>query len=106
LRDMSEAQISDGKRLAQLLAGQRSCVSILTFEEAEALRIVHAAATELGRGVMEWSGGRGIYDMGPGGAGTGGATVSDTDHPAAALFFLSTMARSNVIVVMLDLLPH
>ena len=103
---MSEPQMSDGKRLAQLLAGQRPCVSILTFEEAEALRVVHAAASQLGRGVMEWSVTRGIHDMGPGGAGTGGATVSDTDHPAAALFFLSTMARSNVMVVMLDLLPH
>src|SRR5256885_16352456 len=78
----------DPKRLAQILRAAPPCVSILTYEEAQALAVVHAAAAELSRGVMEWSVIRGLRDA----AGAGGAKISDTEHPAAALFFLSTMA--------------
>src|SRR5439155_10954914 len=92
----------DRKRLVQLLQSGHPCVSILTYEEAQALSLVHAAAGELNRAVMQWSVISGIRDA----STAGGAIVSDTEHPAAALFFLSTMSRSNAIVVMLDLIPH
>ena len=91
----------DRKRLVQLLQSGHPCVSILTYEEAQALSLVHAAAGELNRAVMQWSVISGIRDA----STAGGAIVSDTEHPAAALFFLSTMSRSNAIVVMLDLIP-
>src|SRR5256714_4762877 len=91
----------DPKRLAQVLRAAHPCVSILTYEESQALQVVHAAASDLARGVMEWSVIRGLHD-----ASVGGATISDTTHPAAALFFLATMARTQAIVVMLDLIAH
>ena len=82
----------DQKHFEQLLRSGHPCVSILTYEEAQALALIHAAAGELGRGVMEWSVIRGIRDA----SASGGATVADTEHPAAALYFLSTMPRGRI----------
>src|SRR5688500_249170 len=93
--------MTDRERLERLLTSGHTCVSILTYEAQEAMPIVRAAAAELGREVMEWSVVRGIRDS----QASGGATVSDTDHPAAALFWLSTVNRS-LIVVMFDLIGH
>ena len=50
----------DQKRLEQLLRAEHPCVSILTYEEAQATQLVHAAAKEMGRGVMDWSVTRGL----------------------------------------------
>lgn len=93
--------MNDRERLQKLLEAGHTCVSILTYEEAEATQVVRAAAEETGRDLMEWSSVRGIRDS----QSSGGATVADTEHPAAALFWLSTVSRT-LIIVMYDLVAH
>ena len=65
------------------------------------LAAVRAAATELGREVLEGSVIRGLRD----GLVAASPVVTDTEHPAAALYFLSTLSRQ-MVAVMLDLAGH
>lgn len=104
LADASDANDApDVRRLERLLRSGHRCVSILTFEEADALHVVRAALENLGGGgeVLRWSVVRGVHD----GRDETGPAVSDTDHPAAALYFFAGLTRP-VTAVLLDLVPH
>src|SRR5687768_15544027 len=93
--------MSDREELVRLLKAGHPCVSILTFEENDALVIARGAANDLGRELLEWSVIRGLRD----GLVAAAPVVADTEHPAAALYFLSTLTRQ-AIAVMLDLAAH
>src|SRR3954463_13563362 len=93
--------MTDQEQLIRLLRAGHACVSILTYEEAQALSVVRAAVDEMGLEMMEWSVVRGLRDA----IVAASPMVSDSEHPAAALFFLSTLTRQ-LVVVMFDLVPH
>ena len=75
--------MSDQEQLSRLLCAGHSCVSILTFEEAEALDTVRATAVDVGVELMQWSVLSGLHD----GLAAASPTVTGTEHPAAALLF-------------------
>jgi SpoVK/Ycf46/Vps4 family AAA+-type ATPase len=93
--------MTDIERLKQLLTARHPCVSILTFEEAEALALVRAAAGELGVEMLEWSVSSGVRD----GLAAAGPVAPSTEHPAAALVHLADR-QTRVIAVLLDVSGH
>jgi hypothetical protein len=93
--------MTDREQLVRLLKAGHPCVSILTFEEPDALLAARGAANDLSRELMEWSVTRGLRD----GLVAASPVVADTEHPAAALYFLSTLTRP-VVAVMLDVVGH
>ena len=93
--------MTDQEQLSRLLRAGHPCISILTYEEADALALVRTTAVDMGLEMMEWSVLRGLRD----GLVAASPVVTSTEHPAAALFFLSTLSRQ-AVVVMLDLVPH
>jgi SpoVK/Ycf46/Vps4 family AAA+-type ATPase len=99
--DKMKRFMSDRDQLLRLLRAGHACVSILTYEESEALVAARGAANDLGRELLEWSVTRGLRD----GLVAAAPVISDTEHPAAALYFLSTLERPT-IAVMLDLIAH
>ena len=93
--------MTDLERLTNLLQSSCPCVWISTDEEEYALQLVRDAAMELSRPVLEWSVVRGIRD----GLVGGSPPEKDTEHPAAALFWLSER-ESPGLCVMVDLIAH
>jgi len=93
--------MTDEEQLSRLLRAGHPCVSILTYEEAQALNLIRSTAVELKLELLEWSILRGLRD----GLVAASPVVNNTEHPAAALYFLSTISRQ-VVVIMLDLVPH
>ncbi len=97
---MSE-QPTDAQRFESLLRAEHPCVSIVTYEEDEALASVRAAASEAGIDLLIWSVSQGLRD----GMIADGPTITGTEHPAAALVAIAEMPRK-VTAVMLDLADH
>ncbi|MGB7157020.1 MAG: hypothetical protein WBD40_03070, partial [Tepidisphaeraceae bacterium] len=93
--------MTDQQRLEQILRAEHPCVGITTFEEGEALALVRDAANEVGLDLLIWSVSQGLRD----GLIVDGPTITDTEHPAAALTHLAEMRRK-LTVVMLDLAEH
>ena len=92
---------SDQQRMAQLLRAEHPCVSIVTYEEDEALALVRAAADDVRIDILIWSVSQGLRD----GMIADGPTITGTEHPAAALVAIAEMPRK-VTVVLLDLAAH
>lgn len=76
---------TDAQRLADLLLARHPCVSIVTFEEADALLAVRECAVEQGQNLRVWSVTLGLRD----GLLEDSPPAPDTEHPAAALFSLA-----------------
>lgn len=92
---------NDAQRLEMLFRGGHPCISINTFEEAEAVDAVRTAALELVLPIWVWSINKGVAD----GLLSESPPVPDTGHPAAALYHLSeTKVRS--VAVLLDVGTH
>src|SRR4051794_31899896 len=99
---------TDQQRFEELVIARHPCVSIVTFEEDQALRIVRTAAMELRLEMPLWSITHGVRD------GLledrSGASIADTEHPAAALYhFIHDRAPAGGgrgLYVMLDLAGH
>ncbi len=92
---------SDCQRLQQLLLAGHPCLFIPTFEESDALTLISTAALDMRREVKLWSINGGVRD----GLVAGNARVSDSEHPAAALYYLHQHHGASILV-MLDLLGH
>lgn len=94
--------MTDRQRFEKLIVARHPCVSIVTFEERQALELVTHTAVELGLDVLLWSVTGGLRD----GLVEGAASIPDTENPAAALFHLARNQNKRTIVVMLDLAGH
>jgi AAA+ superfamily predicted ATPase len=90
--------MEDVQRLSSMFAAQHACVSIATTEEADALELARRVALEQGVDFWMWSVTGGVRD----GLLAERPAAPDTDHPAAALLYLSTNPRRSV-VALLDL---
>src|SRR5437899_373423 len=93
--------MTDQQRLQQLFRGEHPCILITTMEEDAAVQLVTSSCVDAGLDMMRWSISHALRD----GLVENGVAIADTEHPAAALYQLSTMNRS-LIAVMLDLIGH
>ncbi|NLE29539.1 MAG: AAA family ATPase [Phycisphaerae bacterium] len=93
--------MDDLQRLEQLIRARHCCVSIVTYEESDAVELVRRAAERQNKSMWVWSVNRGVRD----GHRDDGMPVSETEHPAAALYYLG-VRENNSICVMLDLAEH
>src|SRR4051794_23716650 len=96
------SRMNDEGRFQQLLLARYPAVSIVTPEEEDALDCVLRAAVELQLDVLLWSNSRGVRD----GLLEEGPSMPDSEHPAAALYHLSTIPPRRRVMVTLDLAPH
>ena len=98
--------MTDRDRLEHLLRAGYPCISIVTQEETYALEVVRDVAFKLacdltGSGMWLWSVVGGVRD----GLVADAKPVKDTEHPAAALYYLSQFADRS-LCVMLDITAH
>jgi AAA+ superfamily predicted ATPase len=93
--------MDDLQRLEQLIRARHSCISIVTFEETGAISLVRQVAERQKKPLWIWSANRGVRDA----CRDDGMPVSDTEHPAAALYYLG-VRENNSICIMLDLAEH
>lgn len=93
---------TDIDRLDQLVAARHGCISILTFEEEHAIHAAREVAMSRSCDLWTWSCSTGLRD----GLMKEAASIADTEHPAAALYFLLTNPAIRGIVAMLDLGTH
>ncbi len=91
----------DLKKLEQLVRGLHPCVSIVTYEEAYALRLVHDTAMSVGCDLKVWSVIDGVRD----GLFREAEPVKDTEHPAAGLYHMWRQDDAGTCVT-LDLADH
>jgi ATP-dependent 26S proteasome regulatory subunit len=90
------------QRLQALVAASHPCISIVTHEEAYALDLVRATATETGHRILIWSATRGVVD----GLFADSQATPNTEHPAAALYHLAHQVEIPALCVTLDLADH
>jgi len=101
---MSEKTASerDQDRIEQYLKAHHTCLRIETGEEAHALGLVRGAVGRTGDAMWVWSATRGLY------AGTCAEAepLPDTEHAAAALYYLAHKMQERAVCVMLDIADH
>ena len=93
--------MTDTDRMTQLLTARHSCVTMLTYEESEAIGVVRAAAGKAGLELLEWSVSTGLRD----GLAAAAPVVPNTEHPAAALAYLCERDQ-RMTVAFCDLAAH
>ncbi len=93
--------MSDSERLAQLFDAQHACISILTLEEQAALEVVRNAALDRGLDVLVWSVTQGVRD----GFLAKAPMVVNSEHPSAAMYYLTTLER-RLVAVLCDVSDH
>src|SRR4051812_248364 len=94
--------MTDDQHLQSLLLARYPSIAIVTAEEDDALELVSAAAIESRLDMLVWSESTGIRDW----LLKDSATIADTEHPAAALYCLTSLAKQRRILVTLDLASH
>lgn len=99
--DLLGTAATDSERLGRLLAAGHPCISIITFEEEDALELVRRLALDSGLHMCQWEINHGVRD----GLLAKSAAVANSEHPAAALYHLAQQTRP-CIAVMLDLASH
>ena len=92
----------DQARLERMIAANHACVSIVTHEELYVLDLVRATALRTKRRLWFWSATQGLFE------GLTDVSISQdkTEHPAAALYQLTTQILDPTIAVTLDLVDH
>ena len=94
-------QITDAEKLIRLLRAGRPAISIVTHEEADALRVVREATDSIGAHVWTWSLLEGVRE----GYEHTASSIADTAQPAGAMYWLMQQ-RLPAISVLLDMAPH
>src|SRR5947209_6171435 len=94
--------MSDRTNLEQLILAKHPCVTVATVDEGYALALLREVAVEAGREMWLWTVTEGLRE----GLLSKAAPLPQTEHPAAALFYLSHNLNSTALVVMLDLPGH
>src|SRR5687767_6245277 len=92
---------SDRERLNHLFRARHPCVSIVTFEEEQALTLLREIALDHSGDLWVWSFSGGFRD----GLVERSLPIPNTEHPAAALTHLAGLTTP-IIAVMLDLAGH
>jgi SpoVK/Ycf46/Vps4 family AAA+-type ATPase len=98
----SPATSLDQQRFEQLINARHRCILICTTEEDAALGIIRASALERGTDILLWSITRGVHD----GLMAESVSITDTEHPAAALYYFVRNCTRRCIFVMLDVIGH
>jgi len=93
--------MNDTDRMTQLLTARHPCVTILTYEEAQAISVVRGAAGKVTLDLLEWSVSTGLKD----GLAAAAPVVPNTEHPAAALAYLCDR-EERMVAVFCDLAAH
>src|SRR5437763_14077739 len=93
--------MNDTDRMTQLLTARHPCVTMLTYEETEAIGVVRGAARKAGLDLLEWSVSTGLRD----GLAAAAPLVPNTEHPAAALAYLCDREQ-RMVVAFCDLAAH
>jgi hypothetical protein len=93
--------VGDLDRLNHLIRAGHPCISIVTYEEAEALDLVRRSAVDNGLDLLQWTVIDGLHD----GLIAGESEVKDTENPAGALYSLSRL-NERIMCVTLDLADH
>ncbi len=94
--------MTDRDRLEELIVARHPCVWIQTNEEEYVLGMLREIAIELQRDLWLWTVSLGVRD----GMLSGSPAVADTEHPAAALYYLSRTRQKPGLCVMIDLIGH
>ncbi|MCB9855118.1 MAG: AAA family ATPase [Phycisphaerales bacterium] len=92
---------ADVSQFDRLLTGRHPCIIIVTPEEAHALSIVREAVMRTPQFCRTWKISGGLRD----GLVAEHPPIPDTEHPAAALYYLLRM-RETSVDIFLDLSPH
>src|SRR5438045_8488000 len=92
----------DQQRFEQLVTARHPCILISTTEEDAALGIIRASALERGTDILLWSITRGVHD----GLMAESVSITDTEHPAAALHYFERNGTRQCLLVMLDVIGH
>ena len=105
-RDERPTDMTDQQQLEHLIRSGHTCITVVTHEEDYALSLVRDAAFQFGSdlsgaGMWLWSVIGGVRD----GLIADAKPVSETEHPAAALYHLSRLPGRSVCVT-LDLADH
>ncbi len=100
--ETKSAAAGDKERLRELLVAGHPAVAIGTLEEEYALGLLRELAGDSGWDLWLWSVSRGVRD----GLISEAPNVTDTEHPAAALYYLTQLKGRAGIYVMLDLAGH
>src|SRR5258706_15377728 len=87
--------MTDEERFQALLHARYPAISIVTPEEEDALDTVLRAAVEVQVDALLWSNSRGVRD----GLLEDGPSVPDSEHPAAAMFHLTTLPAKRRVIV-------
>ena len=98
---MSESVSTDLQRLEQLISSRHASITITTHEKGYALSLIRDAIMKTPLLFNLWSINGGVRD----GLLTDHPGAPETEHPAAALFFLLKQGTAS-ITVFLDLEPH
>jgi len=96
-----DTQTGDQQRFEALLRARHPCIFIPTHEEDEALQFVHETVFRQSYRMRLWSVVNGICD----GKVKDLPPAPETEHPAAALYYLQRQA-DHTITVFLDLVDH
>jgi SpoVK/Ycf46/Vps4 family AAA+-type ATPase len=94
--------MTDRARFEQLILADHACVTITTSDEAYVLGLLRQITMDAGREMWRWSITTGLGDA----MVLGAPTIADTEHPAAALYYLSHKITRPILCVMLDLPGH
>ena len=94
--------MTDQQRLQQLIVARHPCVAIATSDEAHVLSLLRQVATERGIEIWVWSVTLGWRD----GSHADALPVAETEHPAAAMYYLTHLPPKARLYVTLDLAGH
>ncbi len=94
--------VDDLRRLEQLIRSQHPCITIPTNEEEYALSLLRDASLQFGGDLWFWTAVDGLRD----GLLAKPTPIKNTEHPAAALFYLAQRMENPSLCATLDLADH
>jgi ATP-dependent 26S proteasome regulatory subunit len=94
--------MTDHERLQQLIVARHACVAIATHDEAYVLALLRQIAAERGAEMWVWSVTLGWRD----GLVAASPPIAETEHPAAAMYYLAHLPPKPRLYVTLDLAGH
>jgi ATP-dependent 26S proteasome regulatory subunit len=94
--------MTDPQRIQQLIVAQHGCIAIATHEEPHMLAMLRQIATDRGSELWVWSVTLGWRD----GLTAHSPPITETDHPAAAMYYIANLPPKARLYVTLDLAGH
>jgi ATP-dependent 26S proteasome regulatory subunit len=94
--------MTDQQRLNQLVVARHGCIAVATHEEPYILGVLRQLAAERGMEMWLWSVTLGWHD----GLVADSPPVAETEHPAAAMYYVAHLPPKSRLYVTLDLAGH